>query len=254
MPAVPQASRYRRIDSRRCGSAAWANETPQRGGEIGGFINYDLILVSSALAERVRGALRAAGLRSLVLTGDRRATAGNQLVYDRADKVLEIDNTLTDLPIKKGLSSSAATCVLIARAFNRIYDLKMTVRGEMEFAYLGEVTTPSRCGRMDQGCAYGNRPVLMTFDGDRVAKFAEKPQVGEGWINGGFFVLDRKVLDYIDGDLTLWEHGPLERLTAEGQLMAYRHEGYWQPMDTLREKQLLESLWQSGRAPWKVWP
>jgi glucose-1-phosphate cytidylyltransferase len=94
----------------------------------------------------------------------------------------------------------------------------------------------------------------ITFDGDRVAKFAEKPQVGEGWINGGFFVLDRKVLDYIDGDLTLWEHGPLERLTAEGQLMAYRHEGYWQPMDTLREKQLLESLWQSGRAPWKVWP
>jgi glucose-1-phosphate cytidylyltransferase len=94
----------------------------------------------------------------------------------------------------------------------------------------------------------------ITFDGDRVATFAEKPQVGEGWINGGFFVLDRRVLDYIDGDLTLWEHGPLERLTGEGQLMAYRHEGYWQPMDTLREKQLLESLWQSGRAPWKVWP
>lgn len=80
---------------------------------------------------------------------------------------LEINNTVTDLPIKKGLSSSAATCVLIARAFNRVYDLKMTVRGEMEFAYLGEITTPSRCGRMDQGCAYGNRPILMTFDGDR---------------------------------------------------------------------------------------
>ncbi len=81
---------------------------------------------------------------------------------------LEIDNTLTDLPVKKGLSSSAAICVLVARAFNRIYDLKMTVRGEMEFAYLGEITTPSRCGRMDQGCAYGNRPVLMSFDGDRI--------------------------------------------------------------------------------------
>jgi glucose-1-phosphate cytidylyltransferase len=94
----------------------------------------------------------------------------------------------------------------------------------------------------------------ITFDGDRVAGFAEKPQVGEGWINGGFFVLNRKVLDYIDGDLTLWEKEPLERLTAEGQLMAYRHEGYWQPMDTLREKHLLETLWQSGRAPWKVWP
>lgn len=81
---------------------------------------------------------------------------------------LEIDNTLTDLPVKKGLSSSAAICVLVARAFNRIYDLKMTVRGEMEFAYLGEITTPSRCGRMDQGCAFGDRPVLMTFDGDRI--------------------------------------------------------------------------------------
>src|SRR4030042_7031242 len=81
---------------------------------------------------------------------------------------LEIDNTLTDLPIKKGLSSSAAICVLVARAFNRLYDLKMTVRGEMEYAYTGEITTPSRCGRMDQGCAYGNRPVMMTFDGDRI--------------------------------------------------------------------------------------
>ena len=81
---------------------------------------------------------------------------------------LEIHNYLTDLPIKKGLSSSAAACVLVARAFNRLYDLKMTVRGEMEFAYLGEITTPSRCGRMDQGCAYGSRPILMTFDGDRI--------------------------------------------------------------------------------------
>lgn len=81
---------------------------------------------------------------------------------------LEIHNYRTDLPVKKGLSSSAAVSVLIARAFNRVYDLKMTIRGEMEFGYLGEITTPSRCGRMDQGCAYGNRPVMMTFDGDRV--------------------------------------------------------------------------------------
>lgn len=81
---------------------------------------------------------------------------------------LVIHNTHTDLPIKKGLSSSAAICVLAARAFNRIYDLKLTVRGEMELAYQGEITTPSRCGRMDQGCAFGNRPVLMTFDGDRL--------------------------------------------------------------------------------------
>ncbi|HEY9741658.1 MAG TPA: hypothetical protein V6C90_14300 [Coleofasciculaceae cyanobacterium] len=80
---------------------------------------------------------------------------------------LEIDNYLTDLPIQKGLASSTALCVLVARAFNRLYDLKMTIRGEMEFAYLGEITTPSRCGRMDQAYAYGNRPIMMIFDGDR---------------------------------------------------------------------------------------
>ena len=81
---------------------------------------------------------------------------------------LVIDNYKTDLPIKKGLSSSAAISVLAARAFNRVYDLKLTTRGEMELAYQGEITTPSRCGRMDQGCAFGNRPVLMTFDGERL--------------------------------------------------------------------------------------
>jgi UTP-glucose-1-phosphate uridylyltransferase/mevalonate kinase len=81
---------------------------------------------------------------------------------------LVIDNFKTDLPMKKGLSSSAAVCVLTARAFNRVYDLKLTTRGEMELAYFGEITTPSRCGRMDQGCAFGNRPILMTYDGDRL--------------------------------------------------------------------------------------
>jgi UTP-glucose-1-phosphate uridylyltransferase/mevalonate kinase len=81
---------------------------------------------------------------------------------------LVIDNYKTDLPMKKGLSSSAAICVLTARAFNRVYDLKMTTRGEMELAYQGEITTPSRCGRMDQGCAFGSRPILMTYDSDRI--------------------------------------------------------------------------------------
>ncbi len=90
-----------------------------------------------------------------------------QILTDYRVQGLEIDNYLTDLPVKKGLSSSAAISVLVARAFNRTYDLKMTTRGEMEYAYRGETTTPSRCGRMDQGCAY-QRPILMTFDGDRV--------------------------------------------------------------------------------------
>jgi len=81
---------------------------------------------------------------------------------------IEIDNYKTDLPLRKGLSSSAAVCVLVARAFNRLYQLRMTVRGEMDFAYRGEITTPSRCGRMDQGCAYGVKPILMTFDCDAI--------------------------------------------------------------------------------------
>jgi UTP-glucose-1-phosphate uridylyltransferase/mevalonate kinase len=89
---------------------------------------------------------------------------------------LVIDNYKTDLPIKKGLSSSAAICVLAARAFNRLYDLKLTVRGEMELAYQGEITTPSRCGRMDQGCAFGNRPVMMLFDGDRLETQELRPK------------------------------------------------------------------------------
>lgn len=94
----------------------------------------------------------------------------------------------------------------------------------------------------------------LELEGQRVARFAEKPQTGEGWINGGFFVLDRRVFDYIEGDDVPWEAAPLERLTAEGQLMAYLHDGFWQPMDTLREKHYLEELWNAGRAPWKVWP
>jgi UTP-glucose-1-phosphate uridylyltransferase/mevalonate kinase len=91
-----------------------------------------------------------------------------QIVCHYRVRGMEIDNYRTDLPIQKGLSSSAAICVLVARAFNRIYDLKMTIRGEMEYAYQGEITTPSRCGRMDQGCAYASRPIMMTFDGDRI--------------------------------------------------------------------------------------
>ena len=91
-----------------------------------------------------------------------------QILIDYKVSGIEIDNYKTDLPLKKGLSSSAAVCVLTARAFNRIYDLKMTTRGEMEYAYKGEILTPSQCGRMDQACAFGNQPVLMTYDGEFV--------------------------------------------------------------------------------------
>ncbi|MBI2311647.1 MAG: glucose-1-phosphate cytidylyltransferase [Betaproteobacteria bacterium] len=102
------------------------------------------------------------------------------------------------------------------------------------------VRPPARFGALD-------------IQGHMVHAFQEKPLGGGSWINGGFFVLSPKVLDYIEGDSTVWEREPLERLTRERQLAAYHHEGFWHPMDTLRDKKHLESLWASGDAPWKTW-
>lgn len=93
----------------------------------------------------------------------------------------------------------------------------------------------------------------LVLDGDAITEFAEKPQTGEGWINGGFFVFEPEIFHFVAGDETSLEHEPLQRLAVEHQLMAFRHNGFWQPMDTLRERRLLESLWASGHAPWKIW-
>ena len=113
-------------------------------------------------------------------------------------------------------------------------------RSHGKLATLTAVRPPARYGH-------------LVFEGDRVTEFSEKPQIGEGWINGAFFVLEPGVLDYIDGDETMWEREPLERLARDGQLTAYRHTSFWQCMDTLREKFILETLWEGGQAPWKVW-
>lgn len=94
---------------------------------------------------------------------------------------------------------------------------------------------------------------IVDADGDLVRRFREKPSEEGSRINGGFFVLDPAVLDYIDGDATVWEREPLERLAEEGELVAFAHSGFWQPMDTLRDRQQLEELWAQGRAPWKRW-
>ena len=93
----------------------------------------------------------------------------------------------------------------------------------------------------------------LEIDGSRVSNFQEKPQLHEGWINGGFFVLSPKVIDLIANDQTIWERGPLETLAKSNQLKAFQHEGFWQPMDTLRDKNYLEEIWKSGKAPWKMW-
>jgi len=113
-------------------------------------------------------------------------------------------------------------------------------RAHGRLATVTAVRPPARFGKLE-------------LVGDQVTNFSEKVQLDEGWINGAFFVLEPGIFDYIDGDATQWEREPLERLAHDGQLMAYRHESFWQCMDTLRDKVLLERLWQEGRAPWKIW-
>ena len=112
-------------------------------------------------------------------------------------------------------------------------------RDHGKLATLTAVRPPARYGK-------------LTMEGDRITLFEEKPQLGEGWINGAYFVLEPAVFDYIDGDETQWEKEPLERLAADGQLMAYKHTSFWQCMDTLRERYILEQLWAGGKAPWHM--
>jgi glucose-1-phosphate cytidylyltransferase len=90
-------------------------------------------------------------------------------------------------------------------------------------------------------------------DQEKILSFKEKPQGDGAWINGGFFILEPQVIDYIEGDSTVWEQEPMQRLAADGQLSAYRHSGFWQPMDTLRDKRLLDDMWENGAPPWKIW-
>ena len=114
-------------------------------------------------------------------------------------------------------------------------------RGHGKLATLTAVQPPGRFGSLE-------------LAGDRITNFVEKPHGDGAWINGGFFVLSPKVIDRIDGPDTTWEQEPLKGLARDGQLMAYEHADFWQPMDTLRDKVHLEELWASGTAPWKVWP
>jgi glucose-1-phosphate cytidylyltransferase len=111
-----------------------------------------------------------------------------------------------------------------------------------KLATVTAVQPPGRFGALEFGA-----------DEESVSSFVEKPEGDGGWMNGGFFVLESAALDYIDGDATLWEREPLERLASDGQLAAYRHHGFWQPMDTLRDKRALDDLWERGAAPWKTW-
>ncbi len=119
-------------------------------------------------------------------------------------------------------------------------DLLKFHRSHGRVATVSAVRPPARFGGLE-------------FDGNAVVSFTEKPQIGEGWINGGFLVFEPGVFDYLEGDESSLEADAMERLAADNQLVAYRHEGFWQCMDTMRDMRLLQSLWHSGNAPWKVW-
>lgn len=161
---------------------------------------------------------------TLVDTGDATLTGGR---LKRVSKYLEGEDTFC-LTYGDGVSD---VDIAASIAFHRQHE---------GLATMTAVQPAGRWGSLD-------------IEGDRILHFQEKPAGDGGWINGGFFVLSTKVLDYIEEDDTIWERTPLENLAAEGNLHAYRHTGFWQPMDTLRDKLLLESLWQSGNPPWRRW-
>jgi glucose-1-phosphate cytidylyltransferase len=122
----------------------------------------------------------------------------------------------------------------------RLDELLAFHRSHGRLATVTAVRPPARFGKLD-------------LEGDTVTRFSEKPQLEEGWINGAFFVLEPGVFEYVEGDDIQWEREPLERLAKDGELMAYRHDSFWMCMDTIRDKKLLESLWESGDPPWRMW-
>lgn len=155
------------------------------------------------------------------------------------------DNTMTGGRLKRvqGYLGTEDFCFTYGDGVGNI-DIKKLIsfhKKQGTLATLTAVQPPGRFGALD-------------VKEHKIVRFEEKPLGDAGWINGGFFVLSPKVLKYIDGDDTVWERGPMERLAGEGNLSAYAHRGFWQPMDTLRDKIHLEELWTSGSAPWKIWP
>jgi glucose-1-phosphate cytidylyltransferase len=176
---------------------------------------------------------------------------GRQTIYDgvRPDwRVHLVDtglNTMTGGRVRRLRNWVGQDETFLLTYGDGVADINITELLDFHKAHgkLATVTTvkpPARFGRVG-------------FDGDQVTTFAEKPEESEGWINGGFFVMHAKALDYIDGDQTVLEREPIERLARDNQLVGYRHYGFWSCMDTLKEKNMLEELWDSGKAPWKTW-
>lgn len=155
------------------------------------------------------------------------------------------ENTMTGGRLKRVadyLRNEEAFCFTYGDGVSDV-DIGELVRFHREKGAMATVTATFPPGRFG----------ALRFEGDRVVSFQEKPAGDGAMINGGFFVLSPKVIDLLEDDTTVWEYSPLEHLASNGQLVAFRHTGFWQPMDTLRDKIHLEDLWQSGKAPWKVW-
>lgn len=144
--------------------------------------------------------------------------------------------------VRKYVNDEASFCFTYGDGLSDV-DIQAVIACHERNGRLATVTAVSPPGRFG----------AVDLDGERVTSFKEKPRGDGALINGGFFVLSPKVIDYIDGDETIWEGEPMERLSRQGELAAHVHDGFWQPMDTLRDKNLLENLWQSGHAPWKRW-
>ncbi len=153
------------------------------------------------------------------------------------------DETMTGGRVKRALEHAGETCFMTYGDGVSDIDLTKLIafhNNHGKKATISAVRPPACFG-------------ALQMEGDRIVSFAEKPQTGEGWINGGFCVLERDVADYIEGDETIFERAPLEKLAAEGELMAFKHEGFWQCMDTMRDLKYLNELWDGGSAPWKAW-
>jgi glucose-1-phosphate cytidylyltransferase len=144
--------------------------------------------------------------------------------------------------VRRYIADEPAFCLTYGDGVSDV-DISASLRFHKEHGRLATMTAVQPAARWG----------ALELDGSRITAFREKPAGDGAWINGGFFVLSPGVLDYIDGDKTIWERDPLEKLCADDQLQAFHHTGFWQPMDTLRDKTLLEELWREGNAPWKSW-
>lgn len=212
---------------------------------------HEIIVCCGYKAEVIKEYFANYFLRSSDVTFD---LAANQMEVHtrRAEpwKVTLVDTGLDTLTggrikrVRRYLDPDEPFCLTYGDGVSNV-DVSKSIAFHRQAGVMCTLTAVKRPGRFGA--------VTLHAGQDKIMSFEEKPEGDGSWINGGFFVVHPKALDYVEGDRTTWEKEPLERLANDGQLAAYRHSGFWQPMDTLRDKMVLENLWASGDAPWKIW-